>query len=186
MKLRVALLAATCCWQLALADATPTHTDNPIKWRAFTFSYGEGKPKNLYGYRASYAWQYERFMWQYVQMHFDISLAHWRTDWTTHKDLNVLGISPIFRMPLSVVENDNFHPYLEGGVGAAFMSDDHVASRNLGANLAFHDILGIGTTIGKKEQFDVSYRFLHYSNAHLAPPNEGVDVKWLLTFGYRF
>ncbi len=33
---------------------------------------------------------------------------------------------------------------------------------------------------------EVQVRYLHYSNAGLAPPNQGVDVKPLISVGYSF
>lgn len=169
---------------VTLGWAKVPSANHRLMWRAVAGSYGGGKPKKLHGGRVSYQWQKQDYSWRYADMYFDVSAAHWTTNWSEHTSIDVLGIAPVFRLP--ILTNNSFQPYLEGSVGAAFMSSDRIATRKLGANLAFQDILGAGATFGSDRQYDLSLRYLHYSNAHLAPPNEGIDVKFLVTLGYRF
>jgi len=76
-------------------------------------------------------------------------------------------------------------PYVEGGVGMAYLSDDEFDDREFGTNFSFRDVLGAGIKFGKGRQYLLGLRYTHYSNAGLADENEGMDIL-MLTCGISF
>ncbi len=95
--------------------------------------------------------------------------------------VEVVSVSPVLRFyPKYILQW-----YLDLGIGLAYFSKDEIATRNLGSNLLFEDRFGIGALFGKKQQFEIGYRVLHYSNAYLAQVNQGLNIH-LLILGYWF
>lgn len=75
--------------------------------------------------------------------------------------------------------------YLDLGLGVAYFTKQSISKRQLGSNFLFEDRLGVGVLLGKKQQFEIGYRLLHYSNAYLASENNGLNLQ-LLVLGYWF
>ncbi len=98
----------------------------------------------------------------------ELSLNYWDGD---HDDITGIAYSPVFTM--------NFHtdvaykPYLEAGIGAALISDTMIDGRNMSSAFQFEDRFGIGV---KRGDFDLHLRYMHYSNAGLKEPNDGIDI----------
>lgn len=76
-------------------------------------------------------------------------------------------------------------PYGEAGLGVALFNKNHVRDRRLGSNALFEITLGLGFRFGPLEQFDFGYKFIHFSNAYLARPNDGLNFNFI-TFSYWF
>lgn len=152
--------------------------------------FGAGGPDDLRGARAAVQdyWAEPWTMSSQLQMqgYWDYSLAYWGT----HDHLQpgerdsiiIIALAPVFRIQ---TKNDaGIRPYVEASIGGAWMNHDKIGHRDLGAKFAFQDLLGFGLVFGKKQQFDVSYHLLHYSNAGIFAPNQGIDVNYLLSFKY--
>lgn len=158
-----------------------------------SLSYGQGQPNNLTGYRLATQWDWgvDWLASTPIKLsgYWDASVARWSTEGNStgnYTSLWAVGFDPIFRLQLRSLLAAAVSPYLEAGVGPAWLSASHLGERDLGAHWAFQDLVGVGIGFGKKHQFDLSYHYLHYSNAGLWPPNCGIDVKMLATFSYRF
>jgi lipid A 3-O-deacylase len=93
----------------------------------------------------------------------------------------VLALSPVlvFR---PVPSDSRPEPYLEIGVGGAWLSETMISWRDFGSHLQFEDRIGAGI---RWRSFDFNFRYLHYSNAGLAGPNHGLDIL-LLSCAYSF
>lgn len=81
------------------------------------------------------------------------------------------AISPVFGVPLFRVSN--YQLSLIGGIGVSFISETSINSRNLSSAFQFEDRLGLqlqGNKIG------ISALYLHYSNAGISDPNDGLDL----------
>ncbi len=76
-------------------------------------------------------------------------------------------------------------PYIELGIGLAWLSQKEIAGRRLGLHLQFEDRVGIGFRFGKDREFDIGYKAIHFSNAYLGPINHGINLH-LLMLGYWF
>ncbi len=65
-------------------------------------------------------------------------------------------------------------PYVEAAVGLAVFDHTQVGVRRLGSHLHFTEQIGAGLQLG--HGWRVGWRYVHYSNAGLRPPNDGVDM----------
>jgi lipid A 3-O-deacylase len=152
--------------------------------KAISFSYGVGRPDNLTGYRASLDLEPEKAKWKWGWIYVDLNAAHWHASFDKNRTLEAVGAVPVFRLyPLG--ESAFITPYVELGVGVAGFNKSRIGHRKLGAYWAFEDLMGAGFMFGSKNQLDFSIRYLHYSNASLQPPNQGIDVKALFTLAYH-
>ena len=64
----------------------------------------------------------------------------------------------------------------------AYLEEYHIADRNLSTNFQFEDRIGVGMKIGF---FDLKFRYMHYSNASIIEPNNGIDI-WMFTTSIDF
>jgi lipid A 3-O-deacylase len=105
----------------------------------------------------------------YVDGYFELSYNQWN-----HGDDKIKGfaLSPVFQYAFNPNEK-NWYPYLEGGIGVAWLDSYSIGGRNLSSNLQFEDRIGAGLRFKK---LDLSFRYMHYSNASLKGPNDGIDI----------
>lgn len=149
---------------------------------------GTGKPDNLQGGRVAVQWFWNNQGKPDARVHvtgyWDASIALWTTNGDhnrNHKRLTIIAIAPIFRVQFQSRTSNYIVPFLEGSVGLAALSNDRIGHRDLGGPLTFQDFLGGGIRFGEQEHFEICYHYLHYSNAGLLPPNDGIDVKQYVT-----
>lgn len=114
----------------------------------------------------------------YVDGYFELSYNHW--DYSG-KQINGIALSPVFVYAFNPSGND-WYPYIEGGVGVAYIDDYHIKDRDLSSNLQFEDRIGAGL---RYNNFDLNFRYLHYSNAGFKDPNDGIDI-WIGTLAWFF
>ncbi len=117
--------------------------------------------------------------------YWDTSIGIWNTE-TSSSNKNILdvGFTPVLRCTFTGLRNST--PYLEAGVGAHVLSHSSVSSfRQLGSAFEFGEHFGIGILIGRRNRFDLSYRFQHLSNAGLNAPNRGINFH-ILRLGHYF
>ncbi|UCB52368.1 MAG: acyloxyacyl hydrolase [Candidatus Zixiibacteriota bacterium] len=74
-------------------------------------------------------------------------------------------------------------PYIEGGIGISLLSDKMIAGRDLSTYFQFEDRIGVGLRIGRRHTHDLNFRYMHYSNASIKQPNDGLDI---LMVSYSF
>jgi lipid A 3-O-deacylase len=109
---------------------------------------------------------------------FELSANNWSKD----RD-NVWGaaLSPVFvfQPPLGLGE---WRPYVDGGIGAACISQTTIARRDMSSLYQFEDRVGAGV---KWRNLDFNVGYLHYSNANIVKPNQGIDI-YIATVAYAF
>ncbi|EGC00824.1 acyloxyacyl hydrolase [Pseudomonas plecoglossicida] len=81
-----------------------------------------------------------------------------------------LSFSPVFVYEFAGGE---IKPFIEAGIGLAFFSNTKVGDQNLGSAFNFEDRIGVGLKIGDKQR--VGIRAVHYSNAGIKQPNDGIE-----------
>jgi len=105
----------------------------------------------------------------------------------TFRDKNTVNaISWAPNLILASREKGGIHPYLQLGLGVAYLSDDKFESEpkkhpeyqldgttNMGSHWHFESSLAVGLKI---DSFSIRAKIYHYSNADLADENEGMDV----------
>ncbi len=111
--------------------------------------------------------------------YFELSYNVWDKSGDT---TNGVAFSPVFVYRFNPAEYQHITPYVEAGIGAAYIDDYHIAGRNLSSNFQFEDRIGIGVLI---DRVDVKFGYMHYSNADLKSPNDGIDI-FIGTVGWRF
>ncbi|MBA1192759.1 acyloxyacyl hydrolase [Pseudomonas entomophila] len=81
-----------------------------------------------------------------------------------------LSFAPVF-----VYEFGSGHvkPFVEAGIGVAVFSGTSAGDQELGSAFNFEDRIGAGLKIGETQR--VGLRAIHYSNAGIKQPNDGIE-----------
>lgn len=95
-------------------------------------------------------------------------------------DIYAVAISPVIHTKLC--KDCYYKTYLEAGTGVALLSDDTIDEIDLSSNFQFESRFGAGV---KADNFDAYVRIMHYSNAGIAKPNDGINI-FLLGLEYSF
>ena len=114
----------------------------------------------------------------YVDGYFELSYNRW--DGGDNK-INAVALSPVFIYAFNP-GGKAWYPYVEGGIGVAYLDEYFIKDRNLSSNLQFEDRIGVGYRF---DSFDLNFRYMHYSNASLKQPNDGIDI-WIGTLAWYF
>lgn len=142
-------------------------------------------PENLHGYRLGLWYQSQNLIWPRWNILFDGSVGHWwMTGNESHRNLNILSFSPIFRVYF--MKTTTISPFLHLGIGLAYLSKTYIGRRNLGMHFSFQDQAGIGATFGKNRQFSLLFSALHYSNGSISSKNSGITVPLMINGEYGF
>lgn len=168
-------------WFLAICFCFFISTRGLGQNRSIAWSVGAGTPQELVGSRLAYrsAWPWtlanDRIT---LTGYWDTSVAYWHTEHPDRKinDTTIVAAAPVFRITGNLPWPTR--PFFEASVGLSLHTTKQLASRDLGSYWHFQDLLGVGLEFG---DFQLSYHFLHYSNASIVPPNQGIDVNTLLT-----
>jgi lipid A 3-O-deacylase len=99
--------------------------------------------------------------------YWDAAYTYWDGDETASN--HSLSVSPVFVYEFS---GERFQPYIEAGIGIAAFSNTELESNDLGSSFQFEDRIGFGVRFAGQE---VGVRAMHYSNAGLKKPNDGVE-----------
>lgn len=120
-------------------------------------------------------------------LHFtwESSAAHWRAERVPDSDgpytLNLVTTGPMFRFQ-KATPFLGMLPYIEGGVGASWLSEKEISGRRLSLHFQFEDKIGVGVRFGPAKAVDIGFRLCHYSNASLKTPNSGMNM-YMVSFG---
>ncbi|WP_028239673.1 acyloxyacyl hydrolase [Stutzerimonas azotifigens] len=100
--------------------------------------------------------------------YWDAGYTYWEGDETSAN--HSLSLSPVFVYEFN---GDAVRPYLEAGIGIAAFESTEIEDRDLGSSFQFEDRLGAGLRFAGGHE--VGIRAIHYSNAGLKNPNDGVE-----------
>lgn len=114
----------------------------------------------------------------YVSGYFELSYNRWEFD---GQDTNGFAFSPVFAYYFGDKDNP-IRPYIEGGIGVTYIDEYRIGGRNLSTNFQFEDRIGAGVRWGF---IDLNFRYMHYSNASIKGPNDGIDI-FLFTTSIQF
>jgi lipid A 3-O-deacylase len=104
------------------------------------------------------------------------SIAFWHGTHPKSDRLLVLATSPLLRWQYTGLCHI---AYIEAGIGVAWLSRHQIMTRQLSLHFQFEDRVGLGIRLGKRYQYDLSYRYFHYSNGSLKRPNNGINLHLL-------
>lgn len=105
----------------------------------------------------------------HVRGYFELSYNRWEYG---GDDINAVALSPVFQY-LFQTKNRDWYPYIEAGTGVAWLDDYTIHDRDLSTTLQFENRAGAGIRV---KNIDFSFRYMHYSNASLKGPNDGIDI----------
>lgn len=148
-------------------------------------SFGIGESKDSASiYRLGFQKQFDNKWFESktgnLSVYYELSLNYWK-----YNDESVKGIafSPVFIYEFSGL--DTITPYLEAGIGVAYISQKTIGNRDLSSHFQFEDRVGLGVKFGEHKTHDLGFKYLHYSNAGIKEPNEGIDIL-MCTYTYSF
>ncbi|CAD5107860.1 acyloxyacyl hydrolase [Zestomonas carbonaria] len=106
--------------------------------------------------------------------YWDAGYTYWEGDETASN--HSISFSPVFVYEFA---GETVRPYIEAGIGVALFSSTELEDNDLGSSFQFEDRIGLGLRFSGQE---VGLRAIHYSNAGLKQPNDGVET---YTLHYR-
>jgi len=173
---KIALAAVLACSIHAndLADNSSSFIDGA------TISIGESRDGiKIYrmGLRKDFSSKWVQSSFGYLSGYWEGSLNYWKGK-SGDKNYGV-AVSPVFAYYIDLGE---FKPFIEAGIGASIFNKTQIDNRNMSTNFLFEDRIGVGF---RYKNFDFSFRYMHYSNASIKAPNDGIDI-WIGSISYKF
>ena len=180
MKRRVGFAYAALLFTFSLPAAAA-----PFYGAHFSYMAIAKEPPYMHGFQIMLSYDPQIFKWRKFDLFFDGGFSHfWITNTPYHTTLNIYSAAPVIRYTFR--QRGPFHPYIEMGIGFAYLNHTYLDDRNLGVHYAFQDRVGVGAYIGTTRQLSLGVHVMHYSNAHLACYNSGITAPLMVDIGYRF
>ena len=143
----------------------------------FTAAIGQSGDSNMV-YRLGAQWNWDSSWWQSsvgrLTGYWDAGYTYWEGDETSGN--HSLSFSPVFVYEFA---GESVQPYIEAGIGVAAFTSTELEDNDLGSSFQFEDRIGAGLRFSGQE---IGIRALHYSNAGIKQPNDGVEA---YTLHYR-
>lgn len=146
------------------------HSHAEINPTAIAFDIGESK-NDVWIYRVGLQQDFSGWLAEKnipLGGYFEGSINYWDGK---HDDSYGIALSPVFYYQFCA--DCTVSPYIEGGIGASLFTKKTIDGKEMSSNYQFEDRIGVGVKIG---QFDYHFRYMHYSNAGLKDPNQGMDI----------
>lgn len=137
----------------------------------FTAAVGQTGDSTM-AYRIGAQWDWDASWWQTstgrLTGYWDAGYTFWDGDETASN--HSLSFAPVFVYEFA---GESVKPYLEAGIGVAAFSSTELEDNDLGSSFQFEDRIGAGLRFTNQE---VGIRAIHYSNAGIKQPNDGVEL----------
>ncbi|MBF8745260.1 acyloxyacyl hydrolase [Pseudomonas putida] len=104
----------------------------------------------------------------YVTGYWDAGYTYWEGGEAS--GAHSLSFSPVFTYEFS---GFTYTPYIEAGIGLAAFSKTDVGDQRLGSAVNFEDRIGFGLKLPGDQK--IGLRAMHYSNAGIKQPNDGIE-----------
>ncbi|NIF17822.1 acyloxyacyl hydrolase [Pantoea sp. Cy-639] len=123
-------------------------------------------------YRIGLSWDWDKQWWQSSTGHLT---GYWDAGYTYWEGGDASGAHSLSFAPVFVYEFSGFTytPFIEAGIGLAAFSKTDVGDQRLGSSVNFEDRIGFGLKLPAEQK--VGIRAIHYSNAGLKQPNDGIE-----------
>lgn len=101
--------------------------------------------------------------------------GYWDAAYTYWEGGEASGAHSLSFSPVFVYEFSGFPytPFIEAGIGLAAFSKTDVGDQRLGSSVNFEDRIGFGLKLPQEQKIGI--RAMHYSNAGLKQPNDGIE-----------
>lgn len=117
----------------------------------------------------------------------DGTLANIHAETKEYNQLTTIAIALAMRAYFVNPLCYRLRPYLQASFGPSYLSSKQLGERSQGAHFAFQTTLEFGTEIGnEKHSVDLNIRMIHYCNAGIFHPNEGINLTPVFSIGYQF
>lgn len=159
-------------------DKLPCPTQHDYAWTENTFNLMVGRDHTIQHYRLALGANWQRPLYESPNWLFagrtEVNLTHWQStlDNPLVKSGQIIGIMPLHQLIYRGWKN--WRPMLEFGVGPQLMTSHIIENKQKSTQFQFSDTIGLGVQI---KQFELGYRFTHYSNANIKTPNYGFDTQ---------
>lgn len=106
----------------------------------------------------------------------------------THQSIDALALSLAGRAYAVDPQLHKIRPYAGLSFGPAYISHTQLGNRRQGTHYIFQSMFVAGIEFGlpRERSIDIGLHMMHYCNADLARPNEGINVRYAVTVGYQF
>ena len=198
-------IASLCLSPMLLIQTQSAHAEDLVP-DGVNVTYGNyltvvsGRSADYTNLRLGITWDWKKHFYQSDSMllssYFELAASSWKSNLTAKdnpspdgKDkATAISFSPVLRM--AFMPNASFHPFIDLGVGAAYLSEKDLEKEkkspiNMGGNWQFEIRAMMGVEFGSERQFELSYGWYHYSNAGLHSLNESIDFH-VVTLGYNW
>ncbi len=167
-----------------LVCSSAAKAQSPDKVNAIAIDIGEGN-RGIEIYRLGWQRDFSHWLenrWVPLSGYFETSLNYWRGSKRERSgnDIFAIAFSPVFA--LNLCSDCKYTPYIEAGIGVALLFDTIIDNRDMSSTFQFEDRLGAGI---KRGNLDFHVRYMHYSNASLSLPNDGIDI-FIGGLSYKF
>lgn len=166
LELAAMALAALASTALAVAPVHAQDSNNHVSASVGVTGQGEMT------WRASLAHDWDRSWWQsergYLTGYWDTAYTYW--EGSDASGAHSLSFSPVLVYQFN---GDRVRPFVEFGIGVSLFSSTDVGERDMGSAFHFEDRLGAGVVLPSGSRLGV--RAMHYSNAGLKNPNDGIE-----------
>lgn len=123
-------------------------------------------------FRAGLTRDWSQRWWQsdrgYLSGYWDAAYTYW--EGSEASGTHALSFSPVLNYQF---QSSGWKPFVELGLGVSFFSKTRVGEHQLGSSFNFENRLGAGLLLNNGSRIGI--RALHYSNAGLKSPNDGIE-----------
>lgn len=123
-------------------------------------------------YGVGLKWDFNKTWWEsergHLSGHWDAAYRYWDGDKSS--SMHSLSFTPIFVYQFN---RPSVRPYVEAGVGASVLSTTRFEGRSFGT--AFNFVSHIGAGLKLSDTQSIGIRAMHYSNASIKQPNDGIE-----------
>lgn len=119
----------------------------------------------------------------------DGTIASINASTTENTHLTTFVLAGAMRAYFTEPMSKRIRPYIQASFGPAYLSSKTLGNRTQGANYAFQSTLEVGTEVGidhNHHAVDFNIRMMHYCNAGLFHPNQGINLTPVFSVGYQF
>ena len=153
-------------------------------------------------YRLGLIWNIHDQLWSSdsirLESYAELGVGYWKSTLNPAYDARRIGdrairqisLTPMFRLKSQTPLAGYVYPFLDAGVGPSWQDTDdieqqHLSGINTGGKWQFEIRLLMGIEFGSEQQFELSYGWMHYSNANINDINEGLDFQ-TIQLGYQW
>lgn len=113
----------------------------------------------------------------YLSSYYELAINHFSD---SVRPATAISFSPVLIYHFNTA--GKYKPFIEFGTGVSYFSRRNVGLRKSATHFQFEDRVGAGVRFGKH---DLTLRYMHYSNANIEKPNDGIDMV-MVSYGYKF